>query len=500
MTLFFPNTKSRTVEATLVSSGAVKLTVTGVDVKGQMFRHSAAVVMLEGCDCAFQSKSQPELDGSILIEFDYPQADPTRRVSQGRVISNHADAESGLYKVVVVLEIAQSVKVTPDQNGPQIALSEPALQPLSVSLAEVESEAEITPLELYPPSKPDIIPQTLPRPNRESAATFVFESRDFVPKTPAEDPSAIRDAVKSAVTTEIEQQVRLLKSWFSSELEKAVPATDTSNMEKMIGRAVEKQVSAKYPTSIQALNADVARQVGDRIAESEDLRTALESMAKKFFEEQSELSRTAGARIEQELGSRAATILRSFEESIAEMEVRIDGGPARIEQELSSRAATILRSFEESIAEMEVRIDGVRPNMEAALTRAQALSQEALEVMRPLREALEQLNNAEKHGVEKFQKLATAQLNMGATQFESQLNKISAERAAHFVMEMENHLIPHRQRAEETLGKLGAVLQLVQGTVRVQQERLAEQSRIAAASFEKEIRALLLRMAGSAQH
>ncbi len=472
--------------------------VTGVDVKGQMFRHSATVLMLESSDCAFLCKSQPELDGSILVEFDYPQADSTRRVSQARVISNHADAESGFYKVVVELENPQSVKVTPDQIGPQIAVSEQALPPFSISGAEVESNPATIPLELYSLPKPDMIPQTLPRPNRENAATFVFESRDFVPKPQAEDPGAIHEAVKSAVASEIEQQMHLLKSWFSSEMGKAVPAIDSSNMEKMIGEAVEKQVSANYPTSIQALNADVARQVGDRIAESQDLRNALETMAKQFFEEQSELSRAAGVRIEQELSSRAATILQSFEQSISEMEARIDSGPARIEQELSSRAATILRSFEKSIEEMEARIDGARTDMEATLTRTQALNQEAMEGMRPVREALEQLNNAERNGIEKFQKLAAAQLNMGAAQFQNQLNKISAERAAQFVMEMENHLTPHRQRAEETLEKLGAVLQLVQGTVRVQQERLAEQSRIAAANFEKEIKALLLRLAGSA--
>lgn len=465
MTLFFPNPKSRTVEAIIVSSRAVKLMVTGVDVKGQMFRHSATVLMLEDGDCAFLCKCQPELDGSILVEFDYPQADSTRRVSQARVISNHADAESGFYKVVVELENPQSVKVTPDQIGPQIAVSEQALPPFSISGTEVESNPATTPLELYSLPKPDMIPQTLPRPNRENAATFVFESRDFVPKPQAEDPGAIHEAVKSAVASEIEQQMHLLKSWFSSEMGKAVPAIDSSNMEKMIGEAVEKQVSANYPTSIQALNADVARQVGDRIAESQDLRNALETMAKKFFEEQSELSRATGV---------------------------------RIEQELSSRAATILQSFEQSIAEMETRIDGARTDVEATLTRTQALNQEAMEGMRSVREALEQLNNAERNGVEKFQKLAAAQLNMGAAQFENQLNKISAERAAQFVMEMENHLTPHRQSAEETLGKLGAVLQLVQGTVRVQQERLAEQSRIAAANFEKEIKALLLRLAGSA--
>jgi len=46
--------------------------------------------------------------------------------------------------------------------------------------------------------------------------------------------------------------------------------------------------------------------------------------------------------------------------------------------------------------------------------------------------------------------------------------------------------------------KMGAVLQLLQGTARTQQERLSDYSKSAAANFEKEIRAVLLRLANGA--
>lgn len=64
-------------------------------------------------------------------------------------------------------------------------------------------------------------------------------------------------------------------------------------------------------------------------------------------------------------------------------------------------------------------------------------------------------------------------------------------------MELEKHLIPHRQRTDEDVEKLGAVLQLVQGTARAQQDRLTEITQTAVANVEKEIKALLFRLASA---
>ena len=461
-------TKSRFDEATATSGEAVRLKVTGVDVKGQMFRHSATVLMLDGCDCVFRSESQPELDGSVLVEFDYPKADPLCRLSQARVKSNQAEIESGFYKVVVELEVAQTVKVVPGQVEPQTVIKKPALQAApasSLASAEGTGGPVVASRELPPVPKSNGIPQPLPRPNHEGSPTINLVSREPLPRTQAENPIAVREAVKSAVASEIKQEINLLRSWISSELERSLPAIVSSKMEKMIGDALEKQISVNYEAAIQALNADVTRQVGDRIAESKDLRSALEGMMKKLFEEQTELSRTAGV---------------------------------KVEQEISTRAATTIRSFEESVAEMEARINTARADMEDVLTKSQSFKQEINDGMLSLHKALEQFNNTRTAGIEKLQGQVASQLSTCATQFENQLNKISTEKAVQFSMEMEKHQSLHQQRADETVEKLGAMLQLLQRTARVQQERLTEHSLTTTANFDKEIRAVLLRLAGGA--
>jgi hypothetical protein len=539
LTVSLANTKSRDDAGVAASGESAHLTITGVDVKGLMFRHSATVLMLEGRDCVFRSKSQPELNGSVLLEFEFSGIDPKRRLSQGLVKSSHADVDGDFYEVAVELEVAQPVKVARDRIESKPALKQSAPPPIHVSGVEGKGGPVIATSDSRLPPNAISSPQALPRPSLETSAPAKLESRELLPKTQlAEDPTAAREALKSAVASEMKQQIQVMRSWISGELEKVVPAIVSSSMEKMIREAVEKQISADRQALIHAVKSDVGRQVGDHIAESSDLRTAVESMAQKVFEQQTELSRSAGAKIEQELGSRASSILRSFEDSTAEMEARLTVARIDMEavlaktqtskQEIEERMSPLQEILEQlsqaetdgierfqrhAVAQMDLgaaqfenqltRISEERAvqfatEMEVVLTKTQSLKQEIEERIRPLQETLEQLNHAERAGIERFQSQAAAQLSMGGAQFEKQIARISGERATHFAMEMEGQLAPHRQRADETMEKLGAVLQLIQGTARVQQERLTEHSRVTAANFEKEIRALLLRLAGGA--
>jgi hypothetical protein len=539
LTVSLANTKSRDDAGVAASGEGVRLTITGVDVKGLMFRHSATVLMLEGRDCVFRSKSQPELNGSVLLEFEFPEIDPKRRLSQGLVKSSHADVDGDFYEVAVELEVAQPVKVARNRNEPKPAVKQSAPPTIHVSGVEGKGDPVIATSDSRLPPNSISTAQALPRPSQETSAPTKFESRELLPKTQlAEDPAAAREALKSAVASEMKQQIQVMRSWISSELEKVVPAIVSSSMEKMIRESVEKQISADRQAIIQAVHSDVAREVGGRIAESDDLRSAVESMAQKVFEQQTELSRSAGAKVEQELGSRTGSILRSFEDSVAEMEARLTVARIDMEavlaktqtlkQEIEERMSPLQETLEQlrhaetsgiekfqrqTAAQMDLggaqfenqlsRISGEKAaqfatEMEAVLTRTQSLKREIEDGMRPLQETLEQLNLAERTGIERFQSQAAAQMSMGGTQFEQQIARISGERATHFAMEMEEHLAPHRQRADESMEKLGAVLQLLQGTARVQQERLTEHSQAAAANFEKEIRALLLRLAGGA--
>src|ERR1700722_17146193 len=93
-----------------------------------MFRHPATVLLLDARECVFRSDSQPELDGSILAEFNYEGASPQNRVTQARVKSNLSDPQGG-YRVVVELEFAQTAKVNIPQAEARPANQKPVAMP-----------------------------------------------------------------------------------------------------------------------------------------------------------------------------------------------------------------------------------------------------------------------------------------------------------------------------------------------------------------------------------
>jgi hypothetical protein len=136
--------------------------------------------------------------------------------------------------------------------------------------------------------------------------------------------------------------------------------------------------------------------------------------------------------------------------------------------------------------------------MESAMAAMQNMKREINEGMSFVQDALQQMRDAEKPGIEKMQAQAAMQLQEWSAQFDNLLNTSATEKAIQFSLEMERRMVPHRQRADETIEKLGAMLQLLQGTARVQQERLNEQTLAAAANIEKQVKAFLVRLGGGA--
>ncbi len=468
MTALSPNPKPMIDQKVDPSSGNVRLNVTGVDVSGQMFRHPATVLSLDARDCVFRSDSEPELDGSILAEFNYEGASPQYRVTQARVKSNFADPQGG-YRVVVELEFAQTAKINIPQAEARPAIQKPVALPAPPAIKNsVESKIAAFPV---PPPAPWDIPVAAkvsallpPQPVGKDIDIALTQSdkRNAMPKVSTVDAVEIEERLKTAMLAEIRQEMSLLKNSISNEIEKALPTLIASKMEKMIREDVEKQVQSNYESSMQSLHSDAEQHVL-ALADSPDLQAVIQKNAKRFFEENAAEFQSA-----------------SF----------------RAGEELTSRASAMLRPFEESMAAMEARMNASRAEMESAAAGMQITKDEINRGMLLVQEALQQLRGTEKQAIEKMQNQAAAQLRDWSMQFDSLLNKSATEKAIQFSLDMERRMAPHRQGADESVEKLGAILQLVQGTTRVQQERVNENSIAAAANFEKQIKAFLVRLGG----
>jgi hypothetical protein len=283
-----------------------------------------------------------------------------------------------------------------------------------------------------------------------------------MPKTSIVDVVGIEERLKATLLAEIRQEMSVLKNSVSNEIEKALPTLIASKMEKMIREDVERQVQSNYESSMQSLHSDVERQVL-ALAESPDLLAVIQNNAKRCFEEN-------------------ATQIQSASTNACD--------------EITSHALAMMRPMEQSLAAMEERMNASRAEMELAAAGLEKIKVEINQGMLLVQEAIQQLRDTEKLGIEKMQSQAVAQLSDWSTQFDNLLNKSATEKAIQFSLDVERRMVPHRERADESVEKLGAMLQLLQGTARVQQERLNEHSVAAAANFEKQIKAFLVRLGG----
>jgi hypothetical protein len=365
-----------------------------------------------------------------------------------------------------------------------------------------------------------------------------------------------REAMKAAAVSEAKRQLESLRSALSKEMEQMVQGAVKSNVETMAREMIEKQISASYPATVQTLKTDVAHQIVGQIVRSEELRASIQATTKKIIDEQVEASRKAMAQTQQSLDTRAGEIGRSMEESATASERRanaalqgitatlekIQASENELQKNSETRAAEISRTVQESVALAESKANTAREAVAAAvekvqaamvelqknqdsrvaeLTRSlkelfaqaegkmntareavgttleklQAAGNEAARSTLRLQESTEQLNQTAKSTTEKFDAHITAQLNSRSAQFKAHLDRVSGEKATQFTTDFEKQLAPHLQSAGETLEKLSAGLQLLQGTIRLQEQRSIEHSQAVTATLEKDIKAVLLRLA-----
>jgi len=237
----------------------------------------------------------------------------------------------------------------------------------------------------------------------------------------------------------------------------------SSGIEPVVRQAIEKQIAANYQSSIQTLNSDLTLQLAGHLAGSAELRDSIEKTVKKLVEEQIEQSRKD-----------ANGELLSSNAQVAEAQ----------------------QTLQKSIAEMEERLKSARDAAIATMERVQGMEQEIADSTGRLQKIVDQLNLAARSTIEKFDTHVTAQLNSWSAQFKSHVDGVSQEKAAQFASGLEHQVSSQMQEANEVLEKLSAGLHLARGTVRAQETQMTERSQAIAAEFEKEIKSILVRLAG----
>jgi hypothetical protein len=452
-------------DSSAASGKEVRITVTGLDEKGQMFRETAPIVEIDGRTCQFCSKFKPELGSWVLVEFDLSKSPGAKRTTvQGQVKSASPETSAAnMYRIQVELETAQDLKISAPSEPVKAAapLSQPAPAIVPAPAAKVEApraQKEITPAPVTR-LKPEVsaeLPAPLESQPGKSPAPAIREA--VAPKPSPAAPPLDREILQTAVAQEIKQQLAALKGPLAEELERNTQRTVAAGLEPVVRQSIEKQIAGNFQSAVQTLNSDLTYQLAGHLAGSEELRGSIEKLAKKAVEEQTEQA----------------------QKSLA-------GGLNALEA---------VRTLEKTVAEMESRLNAARGEATATLERLQAADREIADSAGRLQKVVDQMNQAARSTIEKFDAHITSQLNSWSGQFKNHIDGVSQEKAAQFNSGLEHQLSLQMQEANEVLEKLSAGLQLARGTIRAQESQLAERTQSVAAEFEKEIRSVLMRLAG----
>ncbi len=421
-------------ERTTLPQGSLGLTVTGVDPKGHMFREPTSTMSLDGRDCKYQSKHEVQVDSCVLLDIDYTKAGQKPCRVQGQVKSVQPP-RAGQELFQIGVELEAAQNVRVVPNDQEDRYRLQETSALKPHAARTEPIA----------TGESARPSRAPAPQTEASARTVSE--------PSTDQSAAVMAQSPEVMTRIQTQVLTM----AREAAKSAVVTEISQhlgaLRNSLPREVEKAVQA-------AVGSGMERMIGDAVEKqiAQQYQAAIQALNSDLIDH------LVGQLAESEqLRTSFETMTKSLAERLSELS---QTAATKTEQDLNARVTVIRQSIEETIARVQ--------------------------------ETLEQLRDADRIATQKVDERLLAQLDIWSAEFNKRLDRVVVERAARFISDVQQQLIPYLQRADETRENLTAGLQLAQGSLRMQQERLAELSRTAAANFEKDIKALFLRLSGNA--
>jgi hypothetical protein len=300
------------------STSTLRVTVTGVDSGGQLFRDQTTVVYLKGQECIYDSKYKPSADGSVMVEFPPGPGSKDAWRANGKVkrVSPGGSQQTG-FRVTVELDRAHSAVIdalAPDTGGelpggvaadaqgggPRPVVTVPSAAPaqLAHATSTIPATNEITPPAQIP------VPVTLPAP-RTMVADIVRSvmgseleqlKRELQGTIPSQVEAALREPVK-ALEAKIEQQARA-RPQISEDLVRKIAAqaaesvhTDwaTTKLQKIIADAVNSAVASECEQRGREIKALVAAEmeaaVRGPIASQVDsaLEKALEAKMERYF-------------------------------------------------------------------------------------------------------------------------------------------------------------------------------------------------------------------------
>lgn len=269
----------------------------------------------------------------------------------------------------------------------------------------------------------------------------------------------LEKTVQRIVAVELKQQFFAAQASLKEDLEKTIQRSIATGLEPTIQQILDKKLSANFQSAIQTINDDLKFQLAGHVAKNEELRGTVESLARQ---------------------SAAA--------QIAEWQKTSGGNLA---------AAESLQSLEKSVAEIQARLKGAQDNASATVGQLEAMNRQILDSAARLQKIVDQMNLGARATIEKFDAHIAEQLASWSEHIQNYADGVAQEKVAIFTSGLEHQVSSHMTDANQMLERLSEGVRQAQDVVRTQEIQLEERYQSIISHLEKEIRATLLKIAGS---
>ncbi len=339
---------------------AVPLTVTGVDALGRPFQERTSTLIINCHGCRYQSKHYILKNMWVTFEVPHNEAGREPRTVRARVSwIQRPRTVRELFQIGVELEVSGNVWGIAFPPGDWFPFPEVASDRVIPSPAE---SAEIA------PSAPEWIPDAPPAPPMPEPPE---DNIRVLPLPGGSDPSlqlarhvarlvvdakqqvqaSVRETVSRAVAAETRPLLAALQTQLQDAAQKSVEAAVTAHIERMQREGLQR-LESERDTSVEALRAELSRELDRRIAEArmqiDSKLVEVEQARRADFEQQIQTQLQAAI-------EKLQTMSGTLSANAGEVQTAIEQSRRNLEEAAAGELQRWRKGMEQQTAEAQAR-------------------------------------------------------------------------------------------------------------------------------------------------
>lgn len=339
---------------------AVPLTVTGVDALGRPFQERTSTLIINCHGCRYQSKHYILKNMWVTFEVPHNEAGREPRTVRARVSwIQRPRTVRELFQIGVELEVSGNVWGIAFPPGDWFPFPEDASHRVIPSPAESAGMAPSAPewIPDAPPAPPMPEPpedniRVLPLPGgSDPSLQLARQVARLVVDAKQQVQASARETVSRAVAAETRPLLAVLQTQLQDAAQKSVEAAVAAHIERMQREGLQR-VESERDTSVEALRAELSRELDRRIAESrmqiDSKLVEVEQARRADFEQQIQTQLQAAI-------EKLQTMSGTLSSNAGEVQTAIEQSRRNLEEAATGELRRWRETMEEQTAEAQAR-------------------------------------------------------------------------------------------------------------------------------------------------